>query len=145
MTSRTTIIGVVGAIVVVVAVLLNYFMAEYGPLEQAAQAPVTSRSDTAAVKPSVPDKALDVEVPGDQLKATTEAITDRFSPTFDVVRVDHEGNTVIAGRARANTKVRILDGGKVIGEVTSDGRGDWVFVPTERLAPGSRVLSLSAG
>ncbi|MDA9975769.1 LysM peptidoglycan-binding domain-containing protein [Alphaproteobacteria bacterium] len=145
MTSRTTIIGVVGAIVVVVAVLLNYFMAEYGPLEQATQAPVISRSDTAAVKPSVPDKALGVEALGDQLKMTTEAVTDRFLPIFDVVRVDPEGNTVIAGRARANTKVRILDGGKVIGGVTSDGRGDWVFVPTERLAPGSRVLSLSAG
>jgi nucleoid-associated protein YgaU len=152
MTSRPAIIGVVGAIVVIVAVLLNYFMAEDGPSEQATQVLAassgTSRSNTVEVAPAAPDradKATDAEASGDQSKTTTEAGADRVLPVFDVVRVDPEGNTVIAGQAPANTKVQILDDGKVIGEVMSDGRGDWVFVPTERLEPGSRVLTLSAG
>ena len=31
---------------------------------------------------------------------------------------------------------------KPIGEVTADGRGEWVFVPTAPLKPGNRELSL---
>ncbi|MCH7865264.1 MAG: LysM peptidoglycan-binding domain-containing protein [Proteobacteria bacterium] len=63
-------------------------------------------------------------------------------PSFDVVRVGPSGDTVIAGRAEPGSTVLILDGGRVLGEVTADGRGEWVFVPTKPLAPGSRQLSL---
>ena len=63
-------------------------------------------------------------------------------PSFDVVRVDPSGDTVIAGRAEPGSTVIILDGGQVLGEVTADARGEWVFVPTKPLPPGSRQLSL---
>ena len=63
-------------------------------------------------------------------------------PSFDVVRVGPSGDTVIAGRAEPGSTVLILDGGRVLGEVTADGRGEWVFVPAKPLAPGSRQLSL---
>lgn len=64
-------------------------------------------------------------------------------PTFDVVRVSPEGDAVIAGRAQAGSRVRIMDGGVVIGEVTADDRGEWVFLPGHPLKPGQRLLSLS--
>src|SRR5262245_55542544 len=57
-------------------------------------------------------------------------------PTFDVVRINPQGDAVMAGRAAPNTQVQILDGGKPIGTVTSDARGEWVFVPTDPLPPG---------
>ena len=49
---------------------------------------------------------------------------------------------MIAGRATPKADVTILDGGKEIGKVAADNRGEWVFVPSQPLPPGSRELSL---
>ena len=68
----------------------------------------------------------------------------RVRPSFDVVRVSPSGDAVIAGRAAPNASVAILDGGKEIGRVTADGRGEWVFVTVEPLAEGAHDLTLSA-
>jgi nucleoid-associated protein YgaU len=65
-------------------------------------------------------------------------------PSFDIVRVEPQGHTVIAGRAAPGDRVRVLDGGKPIGEVTADARGEWVLVPDAPLAPGNRQLYLEA-
>jgi len=65
-------------------------------------------------------------------------------PSFDVVRINPKGDTVVAGRAAPGSKVRILDNGKVIGEATADKRGEWVFVPETPLPPGTRQLTLEA-
>lgn len=66
------------------------------------------------------------------------------TPSFDVVRINPQGETVIAGRAMPRAEVVILDGGKEIGRVIADNRGEWVFVPDRPLPPGSRELSLKA-
>lgn len=63
-------------------------------------------------------------------------------PGFDVVRIDPDGNTVIAGRAVPGTDVAILDAGKEIGHARADERGEWVFLPDHALPSGSRELSL---
>lgn len=66
------------------------------------------------------------------------------APSFDVVRINPKGDAVLAGRAAPNAEVTVRDGDKVIGTVRADGRGEWVLVPAEPLAPGSREFSLSA-
>lgn len=63
-------------------------------------------------------------------------------PSFDVVRIDAEGNAVMAGKATPGATVSILDGGQVIGEVKADGHGEWVYLPEKALPTGSRELSL---
>jgi len=63
---------------------------------------------------------------------------------FDILRVDPQGHAVIAGRAMPGDRVRVLDGGTSLGEVTADSRGDWVLMPDAPLPPGSRQLSLEA-
>ncbi len=66
-------------------------------------------------------------------------------PSFDIVKVDPSGNAVIAGRAEAGARVRVLDGSNtVIGEVTADRRGEWVLMPKEPIAPGERQLNIEA-
>src|SRR5690349_5517748 len=66
------------------------------------------------------------------------------APSFDVVRVNPQGEAVIAGRAAPGAEVRVLDGDREIGRVTADRNGEWVLVPKEPLPPGSHQLTLSA-
>lgn len=79
----------------------------------------------------------------DNSAGQTETSPDQV-PSFDVIRVNPEGDTVIAGKAPPGSEVQILDGDKVIGTVKADERGEWVFIPEEPLSPGSRSLSLRA-
>ena len=66
------------------------------------------------------------------------------SPTFDVVRINREGNAVIAGRAPPGSEVTVYAGDEVVGTVRADGRGEWVLVPEMPLEGGSQTLSLRA-
>ncbi|MCC6470853.1 MAG: LysM peptidoglycan-binding domain-containing protein [Alphaproteobacteria bacterium] len=66
------------------------------------------------------------------------------TPSFDVVRIKPNGDAVFAGRAEPGAVVTILDGGRPIGTVTADPRGEWVYLPTVALPAGSRELALSA-
>lgn len=77
--------------------------------------------------------------------AVTEPVpAGRPVPSFDVIRLDTKGSLVMAGRAEPGAKVEILDGDKVIGHVTADDRGEWVFAPDTNLAPGRHDLQLRA-
>ena len=63
-------------------------------------------------------------------------------PTFDVVRVDADGDAVIAGRAAPDAEVRIFRGDVELGRVRADRRGEWVFVPEDAFGPGAHEISL---
>jgi len=65
-------------------------------------------------------------------------------PSFDVVRIDPRGSLVMAGRAQAGAMVFILDGTKEIGRVQADAHGEWLYVPNEPVAPGTRQFSLKS-
>ncbi|MBI2236242.1 MAG: LysM peptidoglycan-binding domain-containing protein [Magnetospirillum sp.] len=93
-----------------------------------------SNEDRQALPPAV------VEAPASAPADTTLG----REPTFDVVRIDKNGDTVIAGRAMPKAEVVILDGGTEIGRTIADNRGEWVFVPSGPLKPGARELSLRA-
>ena len=64
-------------------------------------------------------------------------------PSFDVVRVDQAGNTVIAGRAQPGATVTILDDGKPLGTAIADAQGAFVFLPTTPLGVGAHEITLS--
>ena len=66
------------------------------------------------------------------------------APSFDIVRVEPSGETVIAGRAMPGSEVTVLDRGEVLGTVTADEAGEWVLLPEKPLAPGSHELGLSS-
>ena len=85
-----------------------------------------------------------VETPTQSLRTSPAASTKPITvpPSFDVVRVDAQGNLVIAGRAQPRSLVIVADGEKKIGEVTADDRGEWVLVPDQPLLPGRHDLDL---
>ncbi|MGQ0677143.1 MAG: LysM peptidoglycan-binding domain-containing protein [Rhodospirillales bacterium] len=97
--------------------------------------------------PAKPDPRLEVAapppLPGPRTGAPAAAAKPG-APSFDVVRINPNGDAVIAGRAAPGAEVTILDGGRELGKAVADARGEWVFVPAGRLPPGSRELSLRA-
>jgi nucleoid-associated protein YgaU len=82
--------------------------------------------------------------PQASLAPTPPSPTGPPAPSFDIVKVDPSGHAVIAGRAAPGAKVQVLDGDKLLGQVTADDRGEWVLVPTDSMAPGERQLTLEA-
>ncbi len=64
------------------------------------------------------------------------------APTFDVVRVNPNGDAVLAGRGMPGRTMTILDGETVVGQVEVDENGEWVFVPGQTLHPGQHRLAL---
>jgi nucleoid-associated protein YgaU len=66
-------------------------------------------------------------------------------PTFDIVRVEKDGSTLIAGRATPGAEVEVLTGADrpLPGTaVEADGRGEFVALPDEPLSPGDYELRL---
>lgn len=62
------------------------------------------------------------------------------SPSLDLVRVDENGSTVVAGKAEANTSIDIVLDGKVIGEAQTDAKG--AFVALLDIAPSETPREL---
>ncbi|MEE8516156.1 MAG: LysM peptidoglycan-binding domain-containing protein, partial [Alphaproteobacteria bacterium] len=94
-----------------------------------------------------PDK---VAVPGPAPSAAALPASPRTTakpepaPSFDIVRINPQGDAVIAGRAAPGAEVTTYDDARVVGKVVADKRGEWVLIPPNPLPPGSRRLSLSA-
>lgn len=153
--NRIVIIGIVGVIVILGAIGADYWISntDTGQSVEAPEHRKTVPNDPAApaqsAKGTVEKPGIPVPSPppvaafepanreeAEQMKAGI--------PSFDVVRINPRGDTVIAGRARPGADVKIYDGNDLKGTAKADKRGEWVFVPTEPLPPGNRELKLKA-
>lgn len=121
--NRSLLVAIVGVLVVIAAIVLNFTLED--------------PSETAPA--SAPEATVDSVPDADEGDA---AETGPVRPSFDVVRIDTQGNTVMAGRAAPSATVVILDGETEIGRIAADGRGEWVFIPSQPLPPGTHELSL---
>lgn len=63
-------------------------------------------------------------------------------PGFDVLRVEPDGSTVIAGRAQPNTKLEIVDGDTVVATADVGATGDFAAIFDKPLPAGDYQLSL---
>lgn len=63
-------------------------------------------------------------------------------PGFDLLRVEPDGSTVIAGRAEPGTKLEILSGDTVVGTADVNATGDFAAVFDKPLAAGDHQLTL---
>ena len=149
------IIGVLGLVVVSIAIGLNFWL--NGETEKVAQS--SAASPTAPALPNQSARGSGIPVPalppvaayrpGAEPEAaaksekTPAVLANPAKPEFDVVRINPDGDAVIAGRATPGAKIQILDGGKPIGTVTADSRGEWVFLPNKPLPSGKRELGLT--
>lgn len=130
--NRILLIVILGAAVVAAALVLQFTINRQSSDEPVA--PETSQQTASLPAGTSPDTAVTAQAPA----------RETVKPSFDVVRVKPTGETVIAGRALPGAQVTISDNGEVLGQVTADERGEWVFLPEKPLTPGSHQLSLSA-
>ncbi|MDY0870475.1 LysM peptidoglycan-binding domain-containing protein [Dongia rigui] len=161
--SRLALIGVTGAAVVVVAAGLIYSIGQQeGDDSGDNDTPPVAENGTATVpaatSEAVPSAASPVgtsaQTAGAAAPATGTAVVANdaaqgaaaapTAPSFDVVRVNPNGDAVIAGRAKPGASVTLLDDGKVIGSAKADDRGEWVLLPNSSIAPGEHKFTLQA-
>ncbi len=120
-------------------------------IEQAAQGKLSALSPNAAGpgkdadKPAqetpqqdkAQDKAQD-KTPGAEPGKAAEAAV---APSFDIVRVEPNGDTVVAGRGRPNTVIEMLVDGKPVAKALTDPNGQFAIVPPA-LPKGSSEIML---
>ncbi len=103
-----------------------------GASQQAALPPVPEAQD--AERPSVP-------VP---VEEEPEAESGPLKPSFDVVRIERDGSSVMAGRAPPDSEVVVRKNGREVARGRSDSRGEFVILPDRPLPPGDYALELEA-
>ncbi|MDB5526862.1 MAG: LysM peptidoglycan binding protein [Rhizobium sp.] len=107
-------------------------VAKAGDVKPADNAVAVKPADSSETKPA---DAAD-EGPVDPAQA--------ILPAFDVLRVERDGSTVIAGRAAPGATIDIMDGDKVIASAVAGDSGDFVAVLDNPLAAGDHQLVLKA-
>lgn len=113
--------------------------------QQAAKAPdAAKQADTTAA--AAPQKAPPAA--GSQAASTqtppTQADAAMAPPSFDVLRVEPDGSTVIAGRAAPHSKLEVTDGATVVAKVDVGPSGDFAAILDKPLPPGDHQLVLKA-
>lgn len=73
-----------------------------------------------------------------------DAETAATKPTFDIVRVEKDGNVLVAGQTVANAAVSLLNNGKRVGSATADDTGAFVILPDQPLKGGNNELSVES-
>lgn len=118
-----------------------------------AGAELDSAAPVVQVKPR--DPAAQQNTAGQKAEATPETMAETTAetpaadageaPSFDVVRVEKTGETVIAGRAAPDSEVNVTtQSGESLGRARADRSGAWAIVPEQPLAPGSHEIGIEA-
>lgn len=96
------------------------------------------------VKPREPKATQSAEAPATQ-PGDTQPGEESEAPSFDVVRVEKTGETVIAGRAKPDSEVNVTtEDGESLGRARADQSGTWAIVTEQPLAPGSHEIGIES-
>lgn len=73
---------------------------------------------------------------------TIQQVKKNDTPSFDIVRIQHDGSIVVAGRWKPNASVSVLVNGKVVSTQQTDENGEFVYAPTTPYAAGNYTFAL---
>jgi nucleoid-associated protein YgaU len=91
------------------------------------------------IRTSSPQRVVIVPVVPD---AVSQQLTINDAPAFDIVRIEQNGNIVIAGRWAPNQNVSIKTNNKIVATVRTNADGEFVYAPQKPLPAGNYTLSL---
>lgn len=132
---------VLGAVAVVVVGLLFAGLAWMRPGSETAQNAVPNQgsSSQASYSPSAPQATAPPPAPKVEASDAPSAIL----PSFDVVRVEPNGDSVIAGRAAPGATIELLRGDQVHARTVADASGLFAITPPP-IPLGSHQLALQS-
>ncbi|MFN7012081.1 MAG: LysM peptidoglycan-binding domain-containing protein [Allorhizobium sp.] len=110
------------------------------PDDPAKAAGLIAAIESALTGVAVPEPAPSTPAPALSADEVAEAVV----PRFDVLRVEPDGSTVIAGNAAPGSKLEIVSGETVIATLDVDPSGDFAAVLDQPLPPGDHSLQLKA-
>lgn len=119
-------------------------IAEAPGVPQAAPPTDTQAGSLAAVAPETAPQAAPETVPEPAPDAAAATAVTLPGPSFDVVRVDAEGNATIAGRAAPGVTVRLMLDSAEIGQAVADASGSFALLTRLDPAAVPRVMALEA-
>ncbi|CDN53347.1 Hypothetical protein RG1141_CH09880 [Neorhizobium galegae bv. officinalis bv. officinalis str. HAMBI 1141] len=111
--------------------------------QQAAKAPDAAKQADPAAAPQTAPPAAGSQAASNQTPPT-QAAAAMAPPSFDVLRVEPDGSTVIAGRAAPHSKLEVTDGATVVAKVDVGPSGDFAAILDKPLPPGDHQLVLKA-
>ena len=107
------------------------------PGQETAKTPEKS-AETAAIEPTELPSAETPDTKSAELpKAETEV-----KPELDTVRVEADGQAVVAGRAEPGAEISLKLGDQVIGKGVANSDGSWVVVPENPLPKGAHEITV---
>lgn len=139
-----------GAAVAVVAVLLGVLYWERSetpaPAQNASVAPSQTAPGQAGSPSGTPGQSAAPSAPKAEAAKAPDgkpAADAPVPPSFDVVRIEPDGESVIAGRAAPGATIELLRGDHVHARAAADASGLFAIVPPP-LPPGSHQIALQA-
>ena len=98
------------------------------------------------IRIGTPQKVIVLNADNSQTENITKSATKNIPeptdiPTFDIVRIKENG-IVVAGRWLPNKTISVLMNNKIVATEQTDENGEFVYAPTNSLAPGNYTLSL---
>ena len=91
------------------------------------------------VRTSAPQHVVIVPVVPDSV---VRVMSEKESPAFDIVRIQPDGNIVVAGRWAPNKTVSVAINGKIVASEQTNSDGEFVYAPRKPLPAGNYTLSL---
>lgn len=137
-----------GAAMAVLLALGGYI--GFGAMRQPAVRPQEAVDVTPPAKdaPLTQQRAASVDEPTQDADAairdTAPSASAAKAPSFDELRRDPDGTTVIAGRAAPHSEVSILVDGKEVARATTDSAGGFAALTSLPAKPGAQIVTLEA-
>src|SRR5262245_1730773 len=79
-----------------------------------------------------------------EAKIAKPGVAEVEKPSFDIVRVDPEGQAVVAGRSEPGWQVDVKINGETKGKTVANERGEWVWVTKDPISPGPSEITIEA-
>ncbi|MEO1746794.1 MAG: hypothetical protein AAFR13_09735, partial [Pseudomonadota bacterium] len=90
------------------------------------------------------DTEPSVEAPAEPGAGPADALAEIIIPSFDILRVEPDGSTLIAGQAAPDSAVEIVSGATVVAETAANAAGEFVALLEQPLAEGDHSLVIRA-
>ena len=118
------------------------------PAGKFSEEPETAETDDKPAEKPLETAALDTGAGTDRSKPIVEPdaseakTADLLPPQFDLLRVEPDGSTVVAGRAKPGGKLEVVAGDTVVAETKVGSNGDFAAVLDDPLPPGDHEIVL---